>query len=162
MAKFDAATAVEAMEYDFTAYGGSEGIIPEPTTGQMNDFMVGMRRVLAEARALQKSDAQTDKDPNEMTAEELGEFMDNMEENMAHAAEFNGKIVALTAEFCSGTPSADELSKLPMRVMRAFSKFLMNEINPKEDESEGKVTPMPTRQPQDRRTGTKRSRKAGR
>lgn len=162
MAKFDAAVAVEAIEYDFTAYGGSEGIVPEPTTGQMNDFMVGMRRVLAEARNVQ-GEQQDDRKPEDMSAEELGEMMDSMEENMAHAQEFNKKVIALTAEFCSNTPSAEELERLPLRVMRAFSKFLMNEINPKEEGEAGTVSTLPT--PQDRRPasrGTKRSRKAGR
>lgn len=158
MAKFDAATAVEAMEYDFTKYDGSEGEIPEPTTGQMNDFMIGMRRVLAEARSLQP--AQSEKKPEDMTAEELGEMMDAMEDNMTQARQFNDKIVALTAEFCSGQPSQEDLAKLPMRVMRVFSKWLMLQINPKEEGEEATVTHLPPTQ--DRRTGTKRSRKAGR
>lgn len=161
MSKFDAATAVEIMEYDFTKYGGAAGEIPEPTTGQMNDFMVGMRRVLAEARTIQGNEIDSE-NLKDKSAEELGEIMDAMEENMAHAAEFNAKIVALTSEFCSGSPSVEELEKLPMRVMRAFSKFLMNEINPKDQESEGTVTPMPTRQPRDRQPATKRSRRGGR
>lgn len=161
MSRFDAATAVEAMEYDFTKYGGSVGEIPEPTTGQMNDFMVGMRRLLAEYRSqMPTQDDDDEKDPRDMSSEELGQMMDSLEDNMALAAEFNEKSILLTAEFCSHQPSTDELSKLPMRVMRAFSKWLMQQINPKEEEEKGTIRALPA--PQDRRPATKGSRKARR
>ena len=50
MSKFDAATAVEEMEYDFSKYVGGVGVIPEPTTGQMNTYVVSMRRLMTEYR----------------------------------------------------------------------------------------------------------------
>jgi hypothetical protein len=163
MSKFDAALAVEPMVYDFTKYGGTEGTIPEPSTGQMNDFMVGMRRLITEYRSM--ATASTDKSPEDMDPDELAAFMDSMDETMEIATEFNDKTVLLTADFCSNQPGQDDLSKLPLRVMRAFSKWLMAEINPKDaTEEDGPQPPTPIhRQPQDHqsRRGTNGSRKGG-
>lgn len=159
MSKFDAATAVEAMQFDFTKYGGIEGEIPEPTTGQMNDYMVGMRRIITEYRSL-AGQVDQDKKPEDMTPEELGALMDSMDDTMAVATEFNEKTVALTAEFCSNMPDATMLAMLPMRVMRAFSKWLMSEINPKAQEEAGTAVVHSLPAPQDRRPATKNSRRA--
>lgn len=162
MSRFVAATAVEAMEFDFTEYGGVEGKIPEPTTGQMNDFMVGMRRLIAEYRGLSGA-IETEKKPDDMTSEELGELMDSMDDSMALAKEFNEKTIALTADFCSNMPNSEMLAMLPMRVMRAFSKWLMKEINPKEaEEGDAKVHTLPTPQDRQPRRATKGSRKTRR
>lgn len=159
MSKFDAALAVEEMTFDFTKYGGREGTIPEPSTGQMNDFMIGMRRLITEYRQLTpNSEANTE----EMDAEELGAYMESMDQNLALATEFNEKSILLTAEFCSGSPSKEELAQLPLRVMRAFSRWLMKEINPKEEGEERVPTPAPRPAPQDRRRATRGSRKVGR
>lgn len=156
MAKFDAATAIEGMEYDFTKYGGSEGEIPEPTTGQVNAFMAGMRATIREARSIM--DVKQDLS-EEMSAEEMAEQLDNVDESLGKAEEFQKQIIRFTADLCSQHPSEDDLSKLPIRVLRAFSKWLMLQLNPKEEGENGTARSLPA--PTDRRPASKRSR-AGR
>lgn len=159
MAKFDAATAVEPMEYDFTKYAGDQakGEIPEPTTGAVSEFFTGMRFLIRDVQGKQPDEVNLEED---MDVEEMAETLENMDDAMAEAAEFQAKSVALLAILCGGAPSAEDLGKLPIRVLRAFTKWIVREINPKE---EGETVPVQARPaPQDRRPATRGSRKGKR
>ena len=105
MAGFDASTAVEPMEYDFTAYGGSKGIVPEPSTKEMQVFQRDFAKVMRKGQALEISDEEamklTDKqfDKLQADAQGIGEELDE-----------------LIAQLCKGEPSREDVAKLPFRV----------------------------------------------
>lgn len=156
MAKFDAATAVEDLEYDFTKYGGGAGVIPEPSTGAVNQFFAQMRILLNEAKGLMPNAEQNE----EMSPEEMAETLEGMDDTMAKAAEFQGRSAAAISALCSGEPSTEDLEKLPLRVSREFTKWLVRQINPKAEEGPNNVQVLPA--PQDRRPATKSSSKGKR
>ncbi|AWY07506.1 hypothetical protein SEA_LAZERLEMON_23 [Streptomyces phage LazerLemon] len=119
MAGFDASTAVEPMEYDFTAYEGSKGVVPEPSTKEMQVFQREFAKVMRKGQALEISDDEAMKlsekqfDKLQKDAEAIGEELDE-----------------LIAGLCKGTPSREDVAKLPFRVKTAFSKWLMEQFAP--------------------------------
>lgn len=144
MAKFVPADHVEALEFDFTEYGGREGRITEPTTGTVNKFFKNMKNMMKEVNALQREiGADPDK---ELTDEEVAAQIAQMDESDAKIGQFQVRTIENIAELCGakrevdedgnervvgGSPSVDDLSKLPYRVLQAFSAWLMGEIKPK-------------------------------
>lgn len=150
MAKFDAGTAVETLDYDFTAFGGGEGTISEPTTGQVNGFFKDMKKMIKEVKALQKQakgleavDLEED-----LTDEQVAETMGKMDEAEAGADQFQHRTIEALARLCGaswevneadpedrtlvgGSPSMEQLQTLPYRHLQAFSEWLMGEIRPK-------------------------------
>lgn len=183
MAKFDAGLAVEALEYDFSAYGGRKGTIPEPSTVKVNQFFDDMREFLKEARALAGNQDEDDgPELEELSEEEVAGALDDMDEKIASAAGYQAKTVEAVAVLCGaerlsnpkweedndepeyvvegGAPSLDDLNTLPYRVLAAFNKWLIQEITPKSDRDEDRG-PSP-KQPQDRRPPAGRSRAAKR
>lgn len=138
MARFNAATAVETLDYDFTAFGGGEGVIPEPSTGAVNRFFKDMKKLIKEVKKLQKAM----EDVNLENEDEVAELPDLDEDDST--SEFQEQTLVLIAELCgakrdddgelikeSGTPSFNDLEKLPYRVLQEFSKWLMESIRPK-------------------------------
>lgn len=154
MAKFDAGTAVEKLEYDFSAFGGGIGDIQEPTTGQVSYFFKEMKKMIKEVRALTKGAGEAD--DSEMSDEEMAEHIAKMDENAKGAEQYQEQSVELIAELCGakwvdkpnvdqpsegpevihqvlegGAPSLAELQALPHRHLQAFSTWLIAEISPK-------------------------------
>lgn len=140
MAKFIPKEHIEALEYDFTEYGGTDGVIAEPTTGRVNAFFKNMKGLIKDVNALQKSVKDFDED--EMSDEELAERVAQMDEAEGAASEYQVRTIEYLAELCGatrdddgnmvgGSPSMEDLSKLPYRVLQAFSAWLMGEIRPK-------------------------------
>ena len=146
MAKFNAATAVERMEYDFTEYGGGEGVIPEPTTQAVNEFFSEARAIMKRAKELQArvqgdraevSDLNNEEAIEALSnlADEAGDLTNQVQDDMARAisilcgAQWVGENGSAT--LVGGSPTADQLKTLPFRVMQAFSTWIMEEIRPK-------------------------------
>ncbi|AXH49411.1 hypothetical protein SEA_CROSBY_23 [Streptomyces phage Crosby] len=119
MSGFDAATAVEPMDYDFTAYEGGKGVVPEPSTKEMQVFQREFAKVMRKGQALEISDEEAMKltekafDKLQTDAQKIGEELDE-----------------LIASLCKGTPSREDVAKLPFRVKTAFSKWLMEQFAP--------------------------------
>lgn len=151
MAKFIPAEFVEALEYDFTQYGGSAGTIEEPSTGTVNKFFKNMKNMVKEVKSLQKT-VQSLGQIEEMDDDALVEQMSKIDEAEAGASDFQQKTTEYLAELCGaerqhnpdweerglpkytivgGSPSVEDLGKLPYRVLQAFSQWLIKEIQPK-------------------------------
>lgn len=155
MAKFDAGTAVERLEYDFTAYGGNKGEIHEPSTGDVNRFFTNMRKMMREVQALSASVKDLDEleKIEELDDETLTRQVNAIDEATEGASEYQTRTIEHIAELCGGhreyvenpddpsgdkievivggSPSMEDLSKLPYRVLQAFTNWLMEEIKPK-------------------------------
>lgn len=121
MAGFDAGSAVEPMDYDFTTVPGGKGkgVVPEPSTMDMKIFQKSFAKVVRESAKLDKSGEELDKisddefDLLQKKGDELGEQLD-----------------AAIAKLCKNHPSVEEVETLPFRLKTAFSKWLMEKFNP--------------------------------
>ena len=142
MAKFVPSEHVERLEYDFTEYGGSTGVIPEPSTGRVNGFFRDMKSMMREVSALQS--LVKDLDVEEMSEEDMVAKMSQVEEAEAVGSEFQQRSMENLAILCGatrnddgtiegGTPGVAEFELLPYRVLQAFSTWLMGEIRPKKE-----------------------------
>lgn len=131
MGTFNAATAVEQLDYDFEAYGGGKGTIPEPTTGQMEAYFNEIREIAANARKLQESAKKMQERGNDAEAlsdEETQEILAAMDSFSLQ--QFQSQMSAAIARLCSDSPSEEQLSKLPHRVLQAFMKWISGEFRP--------------------------------
>lgn len=126
MAGFNAATAVEAMDYDFTAFGGRKGAIPEPSTGQVKEFFKALQAIAAEVRPMMDKAAKANK--GELDEADIAELMSMMDDDLVEKQQ--DKIIDAVAELCGGSPSRDEIAKLPYRVLGAFNAWIGREIRP--------------------------------
>lgn len=141
MAKFNAGQAVERLEYDFTDFGGSTGVVAEPTTGQVNAFFKAMKDTMKEAKALQAAGL-TDLNIEEMDEQQLAETLGKVDEASEGAEALQRRSVENLSILCGaqrdedgnitgGSPTFAELDALPFRVLQAFSTWLVDEIRPK-------------------------------
>lgn len=157
MAKFVPSDHVERLEYDFTEYGGGEGVIKEPSTGKVNGFFADMKAMMKQVKELQA--VAKDLDIEDMSDEQMIEKMSQVEEAEAKGSEFQQQTIENIAVLCGaerqedgsivgGAPSVEDLQKLPYRVLQAFSQWLMGEIRPKA------TTPGSRPSPEDRRART--------
>lgn len=135
MAKFDAASAVEEMEWDFTTFAGktARGVVPEPTTGQVEEYFNGLRNLVLQMKSEIKEKTGLDVEnlknvKEEDLAEETIKAMTNMGESML--SEQQAGLAELTAKVCSEKPNSEQLMKLPYRVFSEFQKWLMGELRP--------------------------------
>jgi len=111
MAKFDAGASVDTLDYDFTAYvEGAKGVIPEPTNAQIEALRAHLASVMP-----------TREDETGRTVLDIGELSKRIEEG----SDLEGALMAAIAEFCSNTPSAEQLAALPYRAQRAFLGWLV-------------------------------------
>lgn len=151
MAKFNAATAVDTLDWDFTAFDGGEGVISEPSTGDVNRFFKNMKKMMKDVKALQKNVRSLEEfsDVEEMSDEDVTAQMGKIDEAELGAEEFQRRTMECLAELCGakwvtnaenldesdilvgGSPSLEQLQTLPYRHLQAFSEWLMGEIRPK-------------------------------
>lgn len=130
MAKFDAANAVEAMDFDFSAYGGPIGVIPEPSNGQVDAFF---KTAKALAKSMKDKTGVSPEDADkEMSAAEVQEVIASMTESEDDDAfaEYEEQMTAAIAELCSHFPSQDDIKRLPFRIRTAFMSWLVGELRP--------------------------------
>lgn len=108
---------LESVEYDFRPLVDAHGIIPEPSEAHIRAFVRGMAGYTGE-----------NLEGNEVPEEGGGESGYKMLERMAeHRPDANKSV----AEFCSGSPSEEEVGKLPFRVFMQFVNYLRdNVLNP--------------------------------
>lgn len=119
MAGFDAATAVEPMDYDFTKYKAGKGTVPEPSNDDMKSFQQEFATIMRRGQQLNVSEDEALK----MSEEDFTAFQ-------KQADEVGEELDAALAKLCQGQPSLDQLKKLPFRVKTAFSRWLMDQMSP--------------------------------
>lgn len=132
MARFDAATAVEELEWDFTKYGGKTGVIPEPQTKQVNDFFKSMKAMVREVKQISKNTPALSLDADNLSEEDMEALSDQIDASGQIAEEYQQRTRELLAELCSNSPNAEDLAVLPQRVLAAFSTWLVGELRPKQ------------------------------
>lgn len=130
MGTFVAATAVEPLGYDFTAFGGPQGTIPEPSSGQVDAYMAAIRDMAKEVAALkakvESAEAEAKASGEEMTSEQIDEILGSMDDITIE--KYQGQMADAIHNLTSGTPSADEIKALPHRVKQAFMQWITSEF----------------------------------
>ncbi len=150
MSKFVAGTAVERLEYDFSDFDGGTGYIPEPTRAQVKSYFRGAKALMKEVSSLR--DVANVENADDLSDEQVAELMDKVDEAEEKSDEYHLRMIGLVAELCGaekvevtaeespepvrteykgGSPTYDELERLPFRVFQAFSQWLILEIQPK-------------------------------
>lgn len=120
---FNAGTAVDPMEYDFTAYGGTIGVVPEPSQKAFRAYTRKLTSLMAQFKEV--GDAA---DKEDITAKELEVVNDKAEK-------LSDEFDAIVSELCQNKPAAEEVALLPYRVKVAFSKWLQEEFRPEAETS---------------------------
>lgn len=136
MTKFNAGTAVEAMEYDFSDYKDDEGnplpsgIIPEPTTDQMEAYFNGVRNIAQSVRdtRMNVQDMREKAGSGDLSNEEMEKILASMDQ--VSIKKFQGEICDLLGSLCSDQPSAIVLGRLPYRVLQAFMGWIQGNLRP--------------------------------
>lgn len=152
MAKFIPQELLEAIEYDFTSYGGKEGVIPEPSTKAVNTFFRSMKSLTREVKGLMGDAKRLQQQVESESIEEgdVDEILESMEQMEEGATAYTSKMMEHIAILCGarwqaksededtkvlvgGSPSYEELESLPYRVFQVFSQWLIKEIQPKRE-----------------------------
>lgn len=126
MAKFDAGTAVDPMEVDFSKFGGPVGVIPEPTGPQVELFMDRLKDYRKKRGDLIREGEKVQESGDEEAMDKWVESIPD-EELKAESKQHFTWVDELTSNFLD----AAMLEKLPPRVWGAFFKWLVGELNPK-------------------------------
>lgn len=146
---FVADKVVEPLAWDFTTYGGGQGVSPEPTTQQIERYFRRQRNIVEALLRIQT--AEMDKESSrltkltpeqaqaevqrwaELTHEEAFEILET-ELAAGHTPEgekLHRKYSELIAETTHDCPNLDQLMALPHRIRTAyFGWFTGQLINP--------------------------------
>lgn len=131
MTSFDAATAVEQMEYDFSKYvPDAKGVIPEPSTDQMESYFDGAKAIARKVKGIQSKTkgVQEQADAGDISDEEMEEILGAMDSVSVKAVQQD--MADLIGALCSDTPSAETLMQLPYRVLQAFFGWMQGNLRP--------------------------------
>jgi len=123
MPGFDSGTVVEPLEWDFTAYNGGKGTVPEPSEKRLDKFITDLAVSQAKNAASMAGVEAAGTDPEAILT--------------AIAALPEGQLPSVLsvltkpyADLCGGSPTLAQISKLPPRVRLAFFSWLAGELNP--------------------------------
>lgn len=117
---FDAG-AFGSLRYDFTAYGGATGIIPDPSDDLLEKFNTGYRDLLAEYGLDTDTGEVDSRDPESVNAAlERTEGVSFVEQQR--------RMVDLIADLCQDSPSAEQIMRLPFRVRQRYIVWLQNNL----------------------------------
>lgn len=139
MPKFDAATAVEKLDWDFSAFEGGSGVTPEPNEKLLANYLRDLANLTIDI-AKGRKDLGLAAEP---TAEDLIEAVaklktsDILEDLFEH-------MTVIVADLCQQSPSVEQIKKLPMRHKSAFFSYMSENVRP-EVFGAATTTRLPTR-----------------
>lgn len=144
MAAFDAGTALDPMDWDFSKYDAGTGTVPEPSDVEIERFLKKYR-VMATS-VMQNAAAQLDQqmrddikkrakvveDQENAQVLSLDDALEVMKQVDITAADVSPAIVNAMADLVvtitKGSPSKEQLLKLPNRVRGAFYGWLIGQL----------------------------------
>lgn len=124
MAGFNAAEVVEALDFDFTAFNGPRGTVPEPSSKQVKRFFNTIRDLSIEIRRASKD---FDEDAIIEDAEAASIALSALD---GASEEYNDKMHASIVAVCSNVFSQEDFARMPYRVQNAFTSWLVEQIRP--------------------------------
>jgi hypothetical protein len=131
MPSFDAGAVVEPLAWDFTAFKAGEGVVPEPSDEKLAAFARDMMALAQqEGKAELKALADAGDDQEKVLA-----AIAAMPEDVLSSAK---AMIPPYAALCDGSPSAEQLAKLPPRARFAFFAYLAAELRPEASAGAGR------------------------
>lgn len=125
MPKFEAASVVEPLNYDFAPYVAASGVIDEPNDRLVGTFMAGLQSLMKTGLGQMGLDAKdladAAEDPDKMMEAISGLQPDEYVKVMDQMADLHAKL-------CGGRPTKAQLLKLPLRVRVLFYGWLQREV----------------------------------
>lgn len=123
MPAFNAGAVVEKLEYDFRAFEGGAGIIPEPSDRLLGEFMEGLKRI---ATDVQKLIPDMDDVPDNPTPADVEVLLDKVDaDTYVRVMEV---MADLHAALASGTPSRDDILRVPPRIRMLFYGWFQGQV----------------------------------
>lgn len=107
-----------SLRYDFTAFGGVTGIIPDPSDVVLEEFNTQYMELLEKYGVGEH----VDKDDPDAVSDAIQR---NKEVSFV---EQQKEMVRLITLLCDDKPSADEINKLPFRVRQRFIAWVQREL----------------------------------
>lgn len=124
MPKFDAASVVEPLDWDFTKFvDGAKGITPEPNEKLLAEFIRDVANLTSDVAKERKglSEDASIEDVVAAVAElRTCDILEEMYERMSH----------IYAAVCQDSPNFDQLQGLPIRHRSAFYTYMAKELRP--------------------------------
>lgn len=160
MAKYDAGSSVEALDYDLTAavkdteaegHAGAVGTVPEPSQDQIAGFFdaLGGLRLQEQAFSNELSDRRRDRMRDLWLAEHPGktaeeypkdatvtpaQLIELQDEDRAERDAFRrkmrGQYIDVLDEACQGSPPRPVLEAMPHRHLQGFAGWLAGSFSP--------------------------------
>lgn len=142
---FVSANAVDALDWDFTTFGGRAGTTPEPGHPELaafwsswNDYVRLMRDQLdvVQKRTAAVTDEKAPGYDRTLSVEARTEAVRAIEREwdaqQIEMVEDRRKMrCGILAAVCADSPSYDDLYALPPRILDAFEKYMIAELSPK-------------------------------
>jgi hypothetical protein len=120
VAKFDAATVVEALEWTFEPFVAARGVIREPNDEQIAAYLADVKAFGQEVR---------EKIPDAPDGNDPVDLMTALEDlNLAEVAGLTEKMAGIVAALCGGDPSRETILALPPRRRTMFYGWLQSEV----------------------------------
>lgn len=150
MPAFDAGSVVEPLTWNFASlkdpggkpYVDKSGVVREPTDRQLADYLAGIKKLLKDFRGKLPDDLMS----GTASPAELTSAVDDLDPETV--TEFHAALAGVVAELCSGSPSTEDLLKLPIRIRSVFYTWLQQEVMAPEAAPGGgkaQVTRLPSR-----------------
>lgn len=122
MPKFNAESIGGEIEYDFTKWGGPEGVVPEPPRHLVNALMKNI------TKAFKDADLGPETGEGEvLSPEQVADTMNKIEDEEMFQ-NLTDKLVEHLAEVCGGSPSKKDLEALPYRPFMGFFGYLIGNL----------------------------------
>lgn len=141
MPAFDAGRVVEKLEYDFRAFEGGAGVIPEPSDKQLGEFMEGLKKI---ATDVQKLVPDVDGMPDNPTPADVEVLLDKVDADTYVTV--MEQMAGLHADLASGKPAKADILRVPPRIRMLFYSWFQGQVmNPEPLPGAGRnpqVTPL--------------------
>ena len=131
MPGFDAGTVVEPLDWDFTAFNAGKGTVPEPSDERLSTFIRDVMKAQTSETTALAGLTDAGEDPEKMLAA-IAELPEDVLPGVTKA------MIAPYAALCDGSPTEEQLTKLPPRVRVAFFSWLAGELRPEASAGDSK------------------------
>lgn len=123
MVQFNAANAVEPLDYNFSPFVEAKGTVPEPTDEQVADFYANLGNQLENALGKERTEGVDLTDPQQVGKLFMSLTADD------HRSMYEA-LLKLHAAVCSNQPTEDDLRALPFRLRQSFYGMLQEWLRP--------------------------------
>lgn len=131
MPKFDASSIGGDLEYDFSRWNGPTGVVPEPPRSAVNSMMKSISAAFKETGLRDQNE-----DDDSLTPEDVESTMSKVDDEEVFE-KLTIQLLDALAKLCSGSPSREDLEKLPYRPFMGFFGYLIGNLTNPEGSKPG-------------------------